>query len=298
VLGGCSSINAMIYMRGQKEDYDHWAALGNEDWSWDAVEPVFRQLEDYEHGATDGYGAGGELRVEDPRVRWEIIDAWRAAAAECGVPPIRSFNQGDNSGCAYFQMNQKRGRRWSATNAFLRPVQHRPNLTVLTDALVERIRFEGKRATGLELSGGRFAEAKRETILATGAIGSPQILQLSGIGQGAHLQKLGIPVLHDSPGVGGNLHDHLQIRMQFKVSRAPQYSSKKSSICSRSRKAYQKGVTAPRSMPEVPSHTRCEERRCSSSRITRISCARRGIWTWSSVSTARQNAWLFVAAAT
>ena len=132
VLGGCSSINAMIYMRGQKADWDHWASLGNRGWSWDEVLPVFKFLEDYERGATDGYGAGGEVRVEDPRVRWEIIDAWREAAAECGIPKVKVFNNGDNFGCAYFQMNQRRGRRWSATNAFLRPVLHRKNLTVLT----------------------------------------------------------------------------------------------------------------------------------------------------------------------
>jgi len=217
VLGGCSSINAMIYMRGQREDWDYWASLGNRGWSWDDVLPVFQALEDYEHGAVETYGAGGELRVEDPRVRWEIIDAWREAAAECGIPPVKVFNRGDNFGSAYFQMNQKRGRRWSATNAFLRPVMKRPNLTVLTNALVQRIRFDGRRATGAELDGGRFAKAKRETILAAGAIGSPQLLQLSGIGPGALLQKLGISVLRDSPGVGENLHDHLQIRMQYKV---------------------------------------------------------------------------------
>src|SRR5579862_2347727 len=144
VLGGCSSINAMIYMRGQKEDYDHWAALGNEDWSWDSVLPVFRQLEDYEHAAVDSYGAGGELRVENPRVSWEIVDAWRKAAAECGIAPVKSFNGGNNAGCAYFQMNQKGGRRWSATNAFIRPVLRRKNLTVLTGASVTKIRLDRK----------------------------------------------------------------------------------------------------------------------------------------------------------
>jgi len=115
VLGGCSSINAMIYMRGQKTDWDHWAALGNRGWSWDDVLPVFQRLEDYQHGNADGYGVGGELRVEDPRVAWEILDAWRAAAAECGIPAVKAFNGGDNFGCAYFQMNQRVGRRWSAT---------------------------------------------------------------------------------------------------------------------------------------------------------------------------------------
>jgi choline dehydrogenase len=220
VLGGCSSINAMIYMRGQKEDWDHWASLGNPGWAWDDVLPVFRSLEDYEHGAADGYGGGGELRIEDPRVRWDILDAWRDAAAECGIPPVKVFNTGDNSGCAYFQVNQKRGRRWSATNAFLRPALKRPNLTVVTDALVTKVRLENRAARGIELrkAGTAYSiEAKRETILAAGAIGSPQLLQLSGIGPAGLLDRLQIPVRHALPGVGENLHDHLQIRMQYKV---------------------------------------------------------------------------------
>ena len=219
-LGGCSSINAMIYMRGQREDWDHWASLGNRGWGWDDVLPIFKSLEDYERGATDGYGSGGEVRVEDPRVRWDILDAWREAAAECGIPAIRVFNNGDNTGCAYFQMNQKRGRRWSATNAFLRPALKRPNLTVLTNAHVSKLRMSGKEAEGVEfVRGGEalFAQAKRETILAAGAIGSPQLLQLSGIGPAEHLQRLQIPVVHELPGVGENLHDHLQIRLQYKV---------------------------------------------------------------------------------
>jgi choline dehydrogenase len=220
VLGGCSSINAMIYMRGQKEDWDHWAALGNRGWSWDDVLPIFRSLEDYEHGASDGYGAGGEVRIEDPRVRWDIIDAWREAAAECGIPAVKQFNGGDNFGCAYFQMNQKRGRRWSATNAFLRPIVHRPNLTIMTGAQVLKIRLEAKSAKGAEFihrDQKFFVEASRETILAAGAIGSPQLLQLSGIGPGELLGKNQIQVLHDLPGVGENLQDHLQIRLQYKV---------------------------------------------------------------------------------
>ena len=224
VLGGCSSINAMIYMRGQKEDWDHWAALGNRGWSWDDVLPIFRSLEDYERGATDGYGAGGEVRVEDPRVRWDVIDAWREAAAECGIPPVKVFNNGDNFGSAYFQMNQKRGRRWSATSAFLRPAMHRPNLTVVTDAHVTKLKFNGRDCVGLQFQRGKgnhresfHADAKRETILAAGAIGSPQLLQVSGIGDGQHLNEKGIALVHHLPGVGANLHDHLQIRMQYKV---------------------------------------------------------------------------------
>jgi len=220
VLGGCSSINAMIYMRGQKEDWDHWAALGNRGWSWDEVLPLFRSLEDYEHGAVDGYGAGGEVRIEDPRVRWDIIDAWREAAAECGIPPVKVFNRGDNFGCAYFQMNQKRGRRWSATNAFLRPVTHRANLAVMTGAQVLKLNFSGRACTGVDFvrRNEKFSvEARKETILAAGAIGSPQLLQLSGIGSPALLQSLEIPLVHYLPGVGENLQDHLQIRMQYKV---------------------------------------------------------------------------------
>ncbi|MSQ62466.1 MAG: choline dehydrogenase [Betaproteobacteria bacterium] len=207
VLGGCSSINAMIHMRGQKEDYDNWASLGNRDWSWDAVLPDFKKLEQ-------------DLYIEDPRVRWEIVDAWQKAAAECGIAPIRSFNGGDNTGCAPFQMNQRRGRRWSATNAFLRPVLHRKNLTVLTNSVVTRIRFKDLQAQGFEFlkNGERlFAEAKRETILSLGSIGSPQILQLSGVGPAGLINRFQIRQVHDLPGVGENLHDHLQVRMQYKV---------------------------------------------------------------------------------
>ena len=221
VLGGCSSINAMIHMRGQKEDWDYWASLGNPGWSWREILPLFQQLEDYEHGAVETYGSGGEVRVEDPRVHWEVLDAWRSAAQECGIQSIRTFNTGDNTGCAYFQMNQRKGVRWSATKAFLRPVMSRPNLTVLTGVHATRVRCEGRAAAGVEFRAGgdsRYASASREVILAAGAIGSPQLLQLSGIGPGALLQSRSIGVVHDLPGVGENLHDHLQIRMQYKVS--------------------------------------------------------------------------------
>lgn len=225
VLGGCSSINAMLYMRGQKSDYDHWAGLGNKGWSWDEVLPHFRKVEDFFAGSDEFHGVGGELRVEEPRVHWEILDAWRDAAVECGIPKIKEFNRGDNFGNAYFHMNQKRGQRWSATNAFLRPALSRPNLSVITQAMVKRVRIElhqgRKRATGIEFAhpqhGECFAQAQRETILAAGSIGSPQLLQLSGIGPGTLLQRHGINVVHELPGVGENLHDHLQIRMVYKV---------------------------------------------------------------------------------
>ena len=221
VLGGCSSINAMIYMRGQRSDYDHWASLGNRGWGWDDVLPVFKRSEDYQHGADEWHGVGGEMRVEERRVSWEILDAWRRAAEECGIPRIAEFNRGDNFGNAYFQMNQRSGRRWSGTKAFLRPVMHRPNLTVRTHAQVRRLAVErgdpGPRATGVELVRGERLFARREVILAAGAIGSPQILQLSGIGPGALLQEHGIDVAHELAGVGENLHDHLQIRSIYKV---------------------------------------------------------------------------------
>ncbi len=227
VLGGCSSINAMIYMRGQRSDYDHWASLGNRGWSWDDVLPVFKHSEDYQHGADDYHGVGGEMRVEERRVSWEILDAWRDAAAECGIPKIDEFNRGDNFGNAYFQVNQRSGRRWSGTKAYLRPVMDRPNLSVRVGAQVERLVIEapdtrgaGKRATGVKLVGDSDADvlhARREVVLAAGSIGSPQILQLSGIGPSAVLRQHGIAVVHELAGVGENLHDHLQIRTMYKV---------------------------------------------------------------------------------
>ena len=221
VLGGSSSINAMIYMRGQRSDYDHWAALGNRGWSWDEVLPMFKRSEDYQHGADEFHGAGGELRVEERRVNWEILDAWRAAAAECGIPSIDEFNRGDNFGAAYFQMNQRRGRRWSASKAFLRPVRRRPNLEVQVRSLVEGLVLEGRRAVGVRVRDGaggrRTVRARREVVLAAGAVGSPQILQLSGIGPGALLRERGVAVVNHLPGVGENLQDHLQIRSIYKV---------------------------------------------------------------------------------
>jgi len=240
VLGGCSSINAMIYMRGQRDDYDHWASLGNPGWSWDEVLPYFRRMEDYVHGADAWHGAGGELRVEERRVSWEILDAWRAAAAECGLPPIPEFNRGDNFGTAYFQMNQRRGVRWSNHKAFLRPVMNRPNLAVLTGAHATRVLFDtamgARRATGLafQRNGEKLVvRARREVILATGAIGSPQLLQLSGIGPGELLREIGITPLLDSPGVGENLQDHLQIRMVYRVHGVPTLNQRAASLAGR-----------------------------------------------------------------
>lgn len=224
VLGGCSSINAMIYMRGQQSDYDHWASLGNEGWGWSDVLPIFRRSEDYQHGADDFHGVGGELRVEERRVNWEILDVWREAAQECGIPKIDEFNRGDNFGNAYFQMNQRSGKRWSAARAFLDNIRQRPNLTVLTEATVEALALEksdaGLAATGVQvLHGGqrRRITARNEVLLAAGAIASPQLLQLSGIGSADGLQAHNIPVQHSLNGVGQNLQDHLQIRTIYQV---------------------------------------------------------------------------------
>ena len=225
VLGGSSSINAMIYMRGQRSDYNHWAQLGNVGWSWDDVLPVFKQSEDYQHGADEFHGAGGELRVEERRVNWEILDAWRDAAADTGIPKIAEFNRGDNLGNAYFQMNQRRGSRWSATKAFLDPAKARHNLTILTECHVQKLLLDNisgeKRCTGIEVRTKKSIEtftATREVLLSAGSIGSPQILQLSGVGNGEMLKQRGVAPAHELPGVGENLQDHLQVRTIYKVS--------------------------------------------------------------------------------
>jgi choline dehydrogenase len=238
VIGGCSSINAMIYMRGQRSDYDHWAALGNEGWGWDDVLPVFKRTEDYAHGGDDLHGAGGELRVEERRVSWEILDAWRDAAEECGIPKIHEFNRGDNFGNAYFQMNQKRGVRWSATKAFVRPIENRRNLEIRLHTHTLGVRFDGSgdvpRVVGVDLldvrEGGVRQVATREVILAAGAIGSPQLLQLSGIGPRNLLESRGVAPLVDLPGVGENLQDHLQLRMQYKVSNVQTLNERANSL--------------------------------------------------------------------
>lgn len=223
VLGGSSSINAMLYLRGQARDYDEWAQLtGDSSWSWQHVLPAFMDIEDHWRGADEKHGAGGELRIETPRVRWDIIEAFRNAAIESGIPATEDFNRGDNFGVSRFEVTQKNGVRWSAARAFLRPALQRPNLKVVTDALVKKLRLSGKQVTGVEFFQGNeecFAAARRETILSAGTIGSPQILQLSGIGPGALLQQHGIPLLHELP-VGENLQDHLQLRLAFRIRNA------------------------------------------------------------------------------
>jgi len=225
VLGGSSSINGMIYMRGQARDYDEWAQLSGDDaWAWERVLPHFLRSEDHHGGGSNFHGAGGEWRVEKQRLSWKILEAFRAAAAQTGIPNTDDFNRGDNEGCGYFEVNQKRGWRWSTARAFLKPALRRGNLSVMTGCHVERLRFtetaQGKTCTGVEFlrDGSRwFAGSARETILSAGAIGSPHILQLSGVGPAALLREHGIAVEADLPGVGENLQDHLQLRMVFQI---------------------------------------------------------------------------------
>jgi choline dehydrogenase len=219
-LGGSSAINAMIYMRGQAADYDHWRQLGLSGWGWDDVLAVFKKHEDHFQGANDYHGSGGEWRVEPARLRWPILDVYSEAAAEVGIPRIADFNRGDNEGCAYFEVNQKRGRRWSAARGFLRPALKRANLRVVTGCVVDRITLEGGRAISVIWRHGNEAHeasARGEIILASGSIGSAQILQRSGIGRPEWLSDAGIEVVHARPGVGANLQDHLQLRLIYKV---------------------------------------------------------------------------------
>jgi choline dehydrogenase-like flavoprotein len=221
VIGGSSAINAMIYMRGQAADYDHWRQLGLAGWGWDDVLPFFRRQTDHFSGESEYHGVGGEWRIEEPRVRWDLLDAFRKAAEEYGIKPIDDFNRGDNEGSAYFHVNQRRGRRWSAARGFLKPVLGRPNLRVETGCLAERIETQDWRATGVRWRQDgvtRTARCSGEVILSAGSIGSTQLLLLSGIGPGRDLLRLGIPVELDRPGVGQNLQDHLQLRLIYRVS--------------------------------------------------------------------------------
>ncbi len=221
VIGGCSAINAMISMRGQAADYDHWRQLGLTGWGYDDVLPVFRRLEDHFLGESEHHGAGGGWRIEAPRLSWTILDAVGEAAQEMGIRKIPDFNTGDNEGVSYFHVNQKRGRRWSSARGFLKPALNRPNLRLETHVLVERLIVENGRATGVRFTqNGETIEAraKGEVVLCAGAIGSVQVLHRSGIGPAEWLLPLGIDVMLDRPGVGRNLQDHLQQRAIYKVS--------------------------------------------------------------------------------
>lgn len=240
-IGGSSSINAMIYMRGQASDYSRWSELtGDPIWQWDTSLETYKALEDYYAGSNPWHGDSGEMRIERPRVQWDILDAWREAADEQGIPKIEEFNRGDNEGCAYFQMTQKRGERWSMADAYLHPIRHRPNLTILTKAQVLQLKLRS--ITSATLNQSRYtasawhgaetevygldflhdgvrktALAQDQVILSAGSIGSPHLMQISGIGSKIHLDSIGVKTQVELPGVGENLQDHLQIRTVYQV---------------------------------------------------------------------------------
>ncbi|MBX9459572.1 MAG: GMC family oxidoreductase N-terminal domain-containing protein [Rhizobium sp.] len=221
VIGGSSAINAMIAMRGQAADYDHWRQLGLTGWGWSDVLPLFRRMEDHFLGDSEHHGVGGGWRVEPPRIAWQVLTAVQQAAAEMGIPVSPDFNTGDNEGSGYFHVNQKTGRRWSSARGFLKPVLSRTNLRLETGVTVERLLFEGRAVTGLRFrqhGATKSIKARREVILCAGSIGSTQILQRSGIGPGEWLAPLGIEMVHEVKGLGRNLQDHLQQRAIYKVS--------------------------------------------------------------------------------
>jgi choline dehydrogenase len=220
VIGGSSAINAMISMRGQAADYDHWRQLGLSGWGWDDVRPAFRSLEDHFLGESEHHGIGGGWRIEAARLSWAILDAVAAAAEEMGIPRISDFNTGDNEGVGYFHVNQKRGRRWSSARGFLKPALKRPNLRLEKNVLVDRLVLEHGRAAGVRfMQGGETIEAraKGEVILCAGSIGSVQVLHRSGVGPAEWLAQLGIPTVLDRQGVGRNLQDHLQQRAIYTI---------------------------------------------------------------------------------
>jgi choline dehydrogenase len=234
-LGGSSSINGMIYMRGQAADFDLWSSLTNDSaWSWDQVLPRYKSFEDYHGGANDWHGAGGEWSVSKQRLKWDILESFKEATIQAGIPETSDFNRGDNFGVGFFDVNQKNGWRLNTAKAFLKKASLRSNLTIITGAHVDRLVFDvNKKCIGVNFYGNNTAhcaQVNSEALLSAGSIGSVQILERSGIGQKKHLQDLGIPVVHDSPGVGENLQDHLQLRMIYKVSNISTLNTKVNSL--------------------------------------------------------------------
>ncbi len=256
LIGGCSSINGMIYMRGQAADYDGWAQMGCTGWGWDDVLPLFIRSERY-HSEAEGHGTSGEMRVERQRLHWPILDAVREAAGELGIKPTNDFNRGDNEGAGYFEVTQKSGVRWSAARAFLgRDVRRRSNLRILTGAQVTRLVLDGMRISGVELDqGGRpaIAQARREVMMSAGSIGTPQILMLSGIGPASHLQQHGIPVAKDLPGLGENLQDHLQIRTSYRIAGARTLNDMQANMLGKARIAAEYALRRSGPMAMAPS---------------------------------------------
>lgn len=256
VLGGCSSINGMIYMRGQAADYDHWRQLGNVGWSWDDVLPYFLKSEDHHAGGSDLHGSGGEWKVSRQRLEWDILRAVQEGAREFGVEPRADFNDGNNEGSGFFEVNQRKGIRWNAAKGFLKPALKRSNLHLVTFAETEEIVLEGRKAAGVRYRRkGKLFEARagREVLLAAGAINSPKLLELSGIGSGSHLSRMGIEVRHESAGVGKNLQDHLQIRTVFRVENAKTLNTKANSLFGKAQIALQYALTQTGPMSMAPS---------------------------------------------
>jgi choline dehydrogenase-like flavoprotein len=256
VLGGCSSINGMIYMRGQAADYDCWQQMGNQGWGWDDILPYFIKSEDHYKGATPLHGAGGEWKVTKQRLKWGILESFQKAASEFGIHPTDDFNGGTNEGSGFFEVNQRKGVRWNTTKAFLRPAKNRPNLRVITEAHTDRIVLQDGRAEGVEFrkSGQRMrASARREILLAAGAINSPKLLERSGIGRPDVLSELGLQVVHESQGVGENLQDHLQIRTVFKISNAKTLNQKANSLLGKAAMALQYGLRQSGPLSMAPS---------------------------------------------
>ena len=256
VLGGCSSVNGMIYMRGQAADYDHWRQIGNIGWGWDDVLPYFLKSEDNFRGTTPMHGAGGEWKVSRQRLSWNILHAVQEGAQEFGIMPREDFNDGNNEGSGFFEVNQRRGVRWNTAKGFLRPAMKRDNLRVVTHAMTEAIRFDGRRAVGVTYrhEGRRVeANAKAEVILAAGAINTPKLLEHSGVGQPERLQALGIDVHHALPGVGENLQDHLQLRTVFKVKNTATLNTRANNIFGKAGIALQYLLTQSGPMSMAPS---------------------------------------------
>lgn len=288
-LGGCSSINGMIYMRGQARDYDQWAQLtGDAHWTWENSLPYFKLHEDHYKGANALHGAkgtpspllsdsgtdyrkvlrhhqaGGEWRVEKQRLRWDVLDAFAQAATQAGIPATDDFNRGSNEGVGYFEVNQKAGWRWNTAKAFLRPMCYaRPNFELWTSAQVAKLVVEPQtggdtplRCTGVQVWDGRemvTATARGEVLLCAGAVGSPQILQLSGLGPAELLQARGVPVVQDIPGVGANLQDHLQIRAVFKVKNTPTLNTQANSLWGKAKIGLQYALQRSGPMSMAPS---------------------------------------------
>lgn len=256
VLGGCSSVNGMIYMRGQAADYDHWRQLGNTGWGWDDVLPYFLKSEDHHGGNSGLHRAGGAWKVQKQRLGWDILRAVQEGAQEFGIHPRHDFNDGCNAGSGLFEVNQNNGVRWNTAKGFLRPAMKRPNLRVMTEAMSDHLILEGKTVRGVRFrhKGQTFdATARREVLLAAGAINSPKLLELSGIGRPDVLGDLGIPVQHASPGVGENLQDHLQIRTVYKVQNAKTLNTMANSLVGKAAIALQYGLTRSGPMSMAPS---------------------------------------------